>query len=427
MALFGNRKKKIEELEEQVRQLTEERSRIGGLFFNSSSGYSESAAMKLSAFYCGVNLISNTIASLPIQVIRTKGDRRYVEHDHQLAFLLNKRPDGIHTHFMFVKQMIEAVILKGAGYAYVERDSNLDVKRVMYLNPDFVTPMKQPDGRMKYIVVGFRGAVDQDSMIDLHMHVDEQGYGIPLLRYAAKVLGLAFDEQESAERFFSNGGSLAGILKPSNPINKEQRKEAAEAWRESFANPGTKTPVVILPYGLSFEAISVNPRDAQLLESREFSILEIARFLNLEPSKLFYQTAKVDAANEQEALQNLFYSDCLLPYITAFCEELSRKVLLPSQHDEYEIDMDFSAMMRTDMDSQATYFRSLITNGMCTVNEARAKIGFSPLDGDEYDTCYMQLSYAKLGSIYDGSYIKQNEQDPSSNTKVDNKVKEKDE
>ena len=425
MALFGNRKKKIEELEEQVRQLTKERSRIGGLFFNSSSGYSHEAAMKLSAFYCGVNLISNSIASLPIQVIRTDGERRYVEHDNQLSFILNKRPDGIHTHFMFIKQMIEAVILKGAGYAYVERDENLNVKRVMYINPDYVTPMKQPDGRMKYIVVGFRGAVDQDSMVDLHIHVDEQGYGIPLLRYAAKVLGLAYDEQDSAERFFSNGGSLAGILKPSNPINKEQRKEAAEAWRESFANPGTKTPVVILPYGLSFEAISVNPRDAQLLESREFSILEIARFLNCEPSKLYYMTTKIDAANEQEALQNMFYSDCLLPYITALCEELSRKVLLPSQQENYEIDMDFSALMRTDMDSQSSYFRSLITNGMCTVNEARAKLGFSPLDGEEYDTCWMQLSYATLKNIYDGVYIKDTAQDPASKTKLDNKVKEK--
>ena len=426
MSIF-NRKKQIRALEEQVRQLTEERSRIGGLFFNSSSGYSESAAMKLSAFYCGVNLISNSIASMPIQIVRVDGERRYVEHGHPLSHILNKRPDGIHTHFMFVKQMIESVILKGSGYAYVERDSTLNVKRVMYINPDFVTPMKQKDGRMKYIVVGFKGAVDQDSMIDLHMHVDEQGCGISLIRYAAKVLGLAYDEQDSAEKFFSNGGSLAGILKPGNPINATQRKEAAEAWRESFSNAGTKVPVVILPYGLSYEPISVNPRDAQLLESREFSVLEIARFLNLEPSKVFYTTTKIDAANEAEALQNMFYSDCLLPYITAMCEEFSRKILLSSQQEEYEIDMDFTALMRTNMDSQASYFRSLITNGMCTVNEARARLGFSPLEGDEYNTTYLQLSYAKLGSIYDGSYIKQNAQDPSSNTKVDNKIKEKDE
>lgn len=426
MGIF-TRKKEIEELREQINKLTEERARIGGLFFNSSSGYSSESAMKLSAVYCATNLISNTIASLPIQVIMNKGGRRYVDNENGLTFILNKQPDGVHTHFMFIKQLIESVILKGAGYAYVERDSKLNVKRVLYINPDFVTPMKQTDGRMKYIVTGFKGAVDQDSMIDLHMHVDEQGYGISLISYAAKVLGLAYDEQDSAEKFFSNGGSLAGILKPGNPINKEQRREAAEAWRESFNNAGTKVPVVILPYGLSYEPISVNPRDAQLLESREFSILEIARFFNIDPSKLYYMTTKVDAANEQEALQNLFYSDCLLPYITALCEELSRKILLPSQQHEYEIDMDFSAVMRTDMNSQASYFRSLITNGLCTVNEARAKIGFSPLDGDEYDTCYMQLSYAKLGSIYDGSYIKQNAQDPSSNTKVDNKVKEKDE
>lgn len=427
MGLFNNKTKKIQELEEQVRQLTEERSRIGGLFFNSSSGFSNEAALKISAFYCGVNYISNTIATLPINVVKVEGSKRTVEYGHNLSFILNKQPDGVNSHFMFIKQLIESVILKGAGYAYIERDSKLNVKRILYINPDFVTPMKQADGRMKYIISGYQGAVDQDSMIDVHMHVDEQGYGISLLRYAAKVLGLAYDEQDSAERFFSNGGSLAGILKPSNPINKEQRKEAAEAWRESFNSAGTKTPVVILPYGLSFEPIAINPKDAQLLESREFSIYEIARFLNLEPQKLFVNSTHVDAANEATAIQQMVWSDCLSPYATMLCEEFSRKLFKPSEIKAYEVDVDYTAVMRTDVNNQANYLRSLITNGMCTVNEARAKLGFSPLEGEEYDTCYMQLSYAKLGSIYDGSYIKQNAQDPSSNTKVDNKVKEKDE
>lgn len=428
MSIF-NRGKEIAELRKQIQALEEERnsSVLGGLYFNSGSSYNSEAAMKLSAVYCATNLISNSIANLPIQIVKSEKGKNTVDYDHALNYILNKEPDGINSHFMFIKQIVESVILRGAGYAYIERDQNLNVKRVLYINSDYVTPMKQSDGTMKYIVAGFDSAVGQDSMLDFHMHIDDQGCGISLLRYAYNALKLSKDEQDTASKFFSNGGSLAGILKPSAPINDTQRQQCAAAWRSSFEQPGTRTPVVILPYGLDFSPISVDPKDAQLLESREFSILEIARFFNLNPEKLYIYSTRVDAADEAESIQNIFYSDTLSPYINMMCEEMSRKIFKPSERVDYSIDMDFSATLRTDLNTQASYLRSLVTNGMCTINEARSKIGLSPMEGEEYDTCYLQLSYAGVKNIYDGVYVKQNAQDPSGNTKNDNKVVEKEE
>ena len=80
---------------------------------------------------------------------------------------------------------------------------------------------------------------------------------------------------------------------------------------------------------------------------------------------------------------------------------------------------------RADKKAEAEYYRTLITNGIASVNEVREKLGWSPLEGDEYDKTYMQLSYGSLKNISDGVYVKQNAQDATGQVKNDNKVLDK--
>ena len=78
--------------------------------------------------------------------------------------------------------------------------------------------------------------------------------------------------------------------------------------------------------------------------------------------------------------------------------------------------------MSADKKTEAEYYRTLITNGLCTINEAREKLGFTPKDGDEYNETFLQLSYGTVKNINDGLYIKNNPQDASGEVKVDNKT-----
>lgn len=397
----------------------EERKGLG-LLFNATSSYGNSAAMKLSAVYCATNQISNAVAMLPIKVVKYDGfNRKTVKV--QLSDLLNLKPDSNHTKFIFMKQLIECVILKGNGYALIKRDEQLNVVGLQYIDPDFVTPMPQPDGTMKYIVAGLSAAVDAVNMIHLYMHCDEQGNGISLIRYAMNTMASNSAAEKQAQNYFSNGGSLNGILQASATLTKEQKGQIKDSWNQAFTGEG-HSGVAILPQGLEYKPISVNPADQQLLESREFGILEIARWFCIPPSKL--GVWKDVSYNALEYAQLIYLTDTIQPYVEMLVNEFNIKLFKPSQIGKMGIEFDFTRLLIADNTSKVKFYSDMVKNGLMSPNEARAELGLERIDaalgGDDY---YMQLSYSTLKNIASGAMIKGQQQ--SQVQAVDNQAKEK--
>lgn len=407
-------RKKVEPVQEERKVV------LQGLGFATSSSYSNEHALRLSAVYAAVNQISNSIAILPINVYE-KVDNNKKQIKHQLSELLNGRPDMKNSHFNFVKQLLESVMLRGNGYALIVRDERLNVKQLVYLDTADVQPMPQKDGSIKYLVNGLKNAVDAVDMIDLHMHVDEMYHGISVLRYAWQCLKTASEAEKQAGNFFAGGNNLSGVIKVNAPLTTEQKKELIDNWKGTFNNSSNGyIPVAVLPQHVDFQPISVSPEDAQLLDSREFSILEIARFFLIPPSKLFVFDNV--SYNSLEYSQLMYLQDTLLPYVQMIEDEINTKCFRPSEQGKRVIDFDFTALMNADKKTEAEYYRTLITNGIATVNEARGKLGFGPAEVEGADELYMQLSYATVKDISEGKYVKQNAQDQTSNVKNDNKV-----
>lgn len=402
------------------KEVQEDRSvKMQGLSFNSFSSYNNSLALKLSAVYAAVNQISNGIAVLGVNVTE-KGDGYTKVIKHQLSELLNGRPDGKNSKFNMFKQIVESVLLKGSGYAYIERDDRLNVKSLIYLDYDDVTPFITKDGSVKYLVNGVKTAIDATDMIDLHMHVDEMYRGISIIRYAAQTLSTSMEAEKQAESFFRGGNNLAGVINVSAPLTTEQKKELIENWKGTFNNTsGERVPVAVLPQNVTYHPISVSPADAQLLDSRMFSILEIARFFLIPPAKLF--VFDNESYNSLEYSQLMYLQDTLLPYVKMIEDEFNTKLFRPSEIGKRMVKFDFSVLMSASKEQEANYYRSLITNGILTINEARQKLGFDRIEGVAGDTNWVQISYASANDIAEGKYIKG--QDQGQNQNVDNKVK----
>lgn len=201
-------------------------------------------------------------------------------------------------------------------------------------------------------------------------------------------------------------------------MTNDQKEQIRNSWNSAFGGEN-KTGIAVLPAGLQYTPISVDPKDGQLLESREFNVYTVARWLNIPPSKLF-EMGDV-SYNSMEFSQLEYLQGTIGPYATLIQDEFNRKLFKPSQVGKYKIDMDFTALMSTNKQAEAEYYRAMITNGILTLNEVREKLNYEPVD-EIGDIHWVQLSYANAKKIADGSYTKQNAQDPSSNTKLDNKV-----
>ena len=107
-----------------------------------------------------------------------------------------------------------------------------------------------------------------------------------------------------------------------------------------------------------------------------------------------------------------------MPYVRLFEDELSRKCVLPSEIGKVYVEYNFEALLSADMKTQAEYYKTLIVNGVLSINDVRSKLGFAPVDGEFGDELWMQISYAPAKSIAAGEYIKGKDQ----NTNVNNDV-----
>lgn len=412
MAFFDFLRKK----EASVRQ-EEERSLGLGLGFNNISSYANTQSMRLSAVYAATNMISNSCALIPMKVLCTKGGRRKEVENHSLNMILNLSPNSKHNHFNFFKLLIESVILKGNGYAYIERDGNLNVKALHLINPDFVNPVITDDG-IKYLVNGMDKAIDAINMIHLYQHLDDTFRGISTIKYADMALSGAYNAEKHSDNFFKSGAGLMGVLKSSAPMTNEQKKQVAESWSASIKNT-LGGGVAILPQGLDFQSISVSPEDSQLLDVRKYNVIEIARFFNISPVKLFDYSNVSYSTLEQTSMSYL--QDTILPFTQLMEDEFNRKLFKPSEVGKYSIDFDYSVLVQTDKTSEAEYYNKLLTNGILSVNDVRAKLGYEPIPAEEGgDAHFIQISYGTVKNVVDGVYVKQTAQ--TQNQKLDNKV-----
>lgn len=386
-------------------------------FFNGSS-YNNSKAMKLSAVYCATQQISNAVSVLPMQVVMIKdGKKRKV--DHSLNNLLNIKPCERFSHFSMMKMMIESLLLKGNAYALIVRNADLSIKSLEYLDPDNVQPTMGNDGRIKYLVNGLKEAVDNVNMIHLYLHLDETYRGISVIRYATSSLDGIWATEKNANNFFKSGGNVNGVITSQAPMTNEQKQQVRDSWG-TFSQEGVH--VAVLPQGLDYKPIAIDPDDASLLDSRKYGNLEIARWFNIPPSKLF--VLDQESYNSMEFAQLTFLSDTILPITTLIENELNTKLFKPSEIGKLAIDFDFTAILETDKKSQAQYYNSMISNGVLSINEVRDKLGFEPITDEEGGNAhFIQISYGSVANVASGAYIKQNAQ--SQNQNIDNKVKDK--
>ena len=417
MGLFSRKQKKTVEPVVEERAVT-----LGGLSFNSYTTYSNEQALRLSAVYRSVETIANALAVLPFSVYKVDNDKK-VKVNHNLSTILNLKPDKKYTHYQWMKIMMSSVLLKGNAFAYIQRDENLNVVSLTYIDSDYVTPMPQKDGTVKYIVAGMSQAVDAINMIHLYLHLDNTFKGISVIKYASRALETASEAEKHADNFFKSGANLSGIIKASSTLTNEQKKQIQESWRGAF-NSGSdnKVSVAVLPQGLDYQPISVTPEDSELLSTRKYNVVEIARFFGVPPFKLFeYEDANY---NSLEWAQIMFLQDTILPLAEMIKAEFNLKLFKPSQVGKLMLDMDFAVLMSTNKETEANYYKTLMVNGIISINEARNKLGYEPIEDEIGNKHYMQLSMSSVDAIAAGLNVKK--ADVDNNAKQNNEPKAND-
>lgn len=364
-----------------------------GLRYKGSRNGANRLAMQLSAVYACVDITSKSVAQLPLEIYTIdEHGKRCRDRGNPLYPLLYKKPNGRMTRYTLVELWVQSLHLNGNAYAYIKRGHGGGVEALVYVPAGYVT-VNTPTSifeEISYTVNGI-GLVPAKDMI----HIVNKSYdgvtGVSTIRYAANTIGLAQDSEEHAANFFSSGCGIGGILKSNQHLTTEKAQEAKDAWKKAVEGSGPNG-VVVIGLDLDFRAMTVNPADAQLLETRQFNVVEICRFFGVSPVKV-HDLSK-SSYSTVEATNISFLTDTISPLLEKIELELETK-LFPGRTD-VDIRFDIGQLLRADKQSLARYYSTLFQIGAITPNEIRSEIDLNPVEGG--DTNYVQVNLAPLGS-----------------------------
>lgn len=365
-----------------------------GTGLNFYSNLINNTALQLSAVYRAVEIISDAVAVLPIHIKQTNG-----KHSDMIDHPLN---DVFKQHYNLIKMLIESVMLRGNGFAYINRDNTGTVKSLVYLKPSEVTiNYNEANGDLSYSCPRVSKArIEPINMIHLVKNSTDGIHGISILSYANRTLNVANASENSAKTFFENGCNLNGLIRAEGQLSKQQREQIKRDWAAS--QQGNGSGIAVMQGNLHYEPIQVSAGDAQLLESRQFNVTDIARFFGISPvllgdlSKSSYSTI--------EATQIDFLLHTLQPYIVMLEDELNRKLLKPSEMN-LSINLDEQFMLKGDKAAQASYYSTLLTIGVLCINEVREQLGYSPIEGgDEHNILYVDTSKTNINNNNNDTY-----------------------
>jgi len=339
--------------------------------------------MYISAVFAAVNLISNSIATLPVSVKSTD-----YNHEVKSNYIMDIIRQSPLTKFVLFKQLVKDLLIFGNAYAYLVRDKDGQIKQIGYLQPQEVTAYYTPqDFFVQYYTspkIKKQKILPKD-MIHLIINSKDGIMGKGILHFADEAIETANYVNETAKNYFKAGTQVTAVLtmnldNPNMNISDKKLQELKDAWNSGSTKTGEGSTTRILPANMKLQPISGNARESQLNESRLYDIQEIARFFNISPillgdySKMAYNTI--------EACQLEYVLHCLVPYIELIQDEFSRKFIPIELQNKEIVDLDETYLLKADKSTLANYLNTLVKSGIMTINEARQVLGLEMIDSD---------------------------------------------
>ena len=348
--------------------------------------------LNLSAVYACMEIISNSIASLPILVNKIDKDGSKISDvEHPLNDVIDNM---LYNRFDWMKSMLIDLLLEGNAFTYIKRAGNGTVIDLVYIPATDVDIRFFKDTQELYYNVSSLNLskIEPINMIHLTKNIDHNSYqGRGVLYFGKNIFKLAGMTDSTARKFFQSGCALSGIITTNDPnLLSKAAIDAKNSWQQVYgSNSGDQSGVCVLPKGWTYQTISSSANDSQLLETRLFNLTEVCRYFGVSPTLI--QDLSKASYNTIEASQLNLVMNTLMPYIKLIETEFNRK-LITSKDKGVIIELDENFLLRGDKNSTSNFLQKLVSSGIMTANEARHQLGLSPIAGGDR----LVIAYTKI-------------------------------
>lgn len=376
---------------------------VGGKTAASGVKVSRKKALGHAPVWRAVSLISGDVAKLPIHVYRRDGEGKTPDTKHPASRLLRFAPNDEMTAFTFWQTLTAHLLLDGNAYAYIVRNGAGDPEELWPLLPDQTYPVRE-NGTLWYVTRIDRGggAVEWRKLPPEDVfHVKGLGFnglvGYSVIAHAKESWGLGIGAEQYGSRFLKNSARPSTVIEVPGAMNVDAQKEFIRQWEKMHSGLDNSHRTAILTKGGTANPLSINARDAQLLETRQFQIREVANWFDLPPHKLGDDSRTSYKSLEEE--NQAYLNDCLDRRLRAIEQEARAKLLREREKeaDTHFVEFVRQALIRADLVKRFNAYAKALLGGWMCVDEVRARENLNPLPDGEGKKFFRPLNVAVVG------------------------------
>lgn len=360
--------------------------------FNAPSVSTPDSAMAIASVYRCVDILSGTIASLELQHLKRSGSIFKYAGDTQLNTLFAGQANSRQNFFVLLKNVVARILLSGNAYIYPRFSSRGELLDIILLGDGAVSYDKHSNTySVSDYVWNINGVFSADEIIHLKNNSLDGGYtGVSTITYASLSLSLSSNADKQTNNGLLSGNQKSGFLVGGNELqglgalDTEVADRVADRVNSEIAQ-GRR--IIRLSGSMQFIESSMSNSDAELLEVRKYSVLDICRFFGVHPYMVFADQST--NYKEAENSQINFLNQTLQPLILQIQQEFSVKLLPRSRRASERIRFDLSRLFATDLRTRAEYVKSSVEAGVMTPNEGRIFENREPIEGGDqlFITC----------------------------------------
>ena len=336
------------------------------------------SAQGVSAAYACVQAISEAVACLPLHLYRKDGENRTKATVHPLYRVLHSQANPQQTALEVREYLTASVLLRGNGYARLVFGDDGQVREMWPLDPERVQVLKLASGAIGYEYTnpeGERLRLLDSEVLHLRHRLGPDGVlGVSPIQLARGVFEIAQQELEHGRDTFANGAKLLGVLKVPGKLKPEQKADIKDGWK---ANTSGQTP--ILEHGADYQPLSMTLADSQWIESRRFSVEEVARIFRV-PPPIIGHLQDSNYSNSSE-MARWFVTSTLARPLTMWEQAISHKCLTEAGRRTYWAEHSVEGLLRGDSANRAQFYQRGIEDGWLLKSEARALENLPVVEG----------------------------------------------
>jgi HK97 family phage portal protein len=349
-------------------------------------------AFKVNAIFSAVSLISDTIATLPVDSYIRRDGNRFAFRPRP-AWVT--KPDVDTTKEAFYGSVIVSLLLDGNAFIRVFSNNRGEIVNMTVLNPYKVEIIRNGLGQVNFRLEDDKKLLSSDEVIFIPDLV-RPGHirGLARVEALKENFGLALALENYAARFFGQGATTQGIIEYPGKLTGEQASELANSFDARHRGWKRAHKTGVLSQGAKYVSTTVDPEKSQSLEARRMAVEDVARAFNVPPHLLGLPGTTSYASVEQNNLAWVIHT--LRPIVQKLESAFSPLMARTPGGENAFIRFNLDGLLRADINSRMSAYSVGLQSGFLTINDVRRLEDLTPIDDIAAETVRVPLANVNI-------------------------------